>query len=75
MKWVITGVPQATVKHGKELLRVRWPLGPQFEKEYEFTFEIAFNEPKILDGKAITPTLTQFVDLTKGYIQLFDPWL
>jgi hypothetical protein len=75
MKWVITGVPQGTVKHGKEILRVRRPLGAQLGKEYEFTFEIAFGQPKILDGKAVIPTLTQFVDLANGYIQLFDPWL
>jgi hypothetical protein len=35
----------------------------------KFTFDVAFNEPEILQGEAIFPTVQQFVDLVERIVQ------
>jgi hypothetical protein len=72
MRWIITGVPRITVEDGAELRRVKSAFDAEFNDEDEFTFEIAFSQPKILEGEALIPTLTQFVGLTKSTLKLFD---
>ena len=49
--------------------------GGQMDPEKDFTFDIAFNEPKIMDSKPVLETLQHLADLVSNTILLFRPLL
>jgi hypothetical protein len=41
----------------------------------QFTFEIAFNEPQIIEGEPILPTIHQLTNLIEGIVSTLKPFL
>lgn len=50
-------------------------IAPRYKKiydQYKFPFEIAFNEPSVVQGEPVVPTLNSMSDLVKSIIKDFD---
>lgn len=55
---------------------MNWLDGPlQHDEQFELTYEIAFGEPKIVEGKPILPFLHQATQLVEQIVGLFAPLL
>ena len=44
----------------------------QVDMKEQFTFIVAFNEPKIIEPEPVVPALLQFADLAESIVALFD---
>jgi hypothetical protein len=51
------------------------PSGAKTDQRVAFRFDIAFNEPGIVDGEPLLPTLLQLVELVDNTILTFKPLL
>jgi hypothetical protein len=60
------------LEDGAEIGRV--PAG-QPDVDFQPTFEVAFREPQIVEGKAVLPFLAQLSDLVESIVGLFTPLL
>ncbi|MEX0833417.1 MAG: hypothetical protein WD276_06035 [Actinomycetota bacterium] len=61
------------VQDGAELFRIAAAGRDQVDMNPKFTFEIAFGEGEIVEGKPLAETLQKYVDVTKGVLQPFRP--
>ena len=52
----------------------RLPDIPELKEDIKFTFEIAFNEPKIIEGEPLLPTLVGIADRVDDLIVSFRPF-
>jgi hypothetical protein len=48
---------------------------PDYDKDFQLTIEIAFGEPKIIEGKPVSPFLHQMAGLVDRIVDLFVPFL
>jgi hypothetical protein len=44
-------------------------------EKLKFTFDVAFDEPGIIEGKSIIETLDEMLKLVEGIILTFQPFL
>jgi hypothetical protein len=69
VKWTNFGGPAEPLKVG-DILYVK-PAILNLKKEMEFTLEVAFNEPEILECKSVLETLYEMFKLVEGIIPRF----
>lgn len=60
------------LKTGNRLLTVR---ESEIQQEMHFTFDVALNEPGVIKGEPVVPTLRSFADTVKNLIAGFAPLL
>ncbi len=60
---------------GTEIYRIRRDDRPKIDENIQFTFEIAFLDPPIVQGEAILKTLYDLSDLVEGIVTQFEPLL
>ena len=66
------------LKDSDEIFRVAKAAREQGDEQYDdtqFTFEIALNEPGIIEGEAVLPALHELANLVQGIVTAFEPLL
>jgi hypothetical protein len=70
---------QFPLKDNAEIFRVakaaRGGPVPEDDDDLKFTFEIALDEPGVIEGEPVLPALHELADLVNGIIDAFDPQL
>ena len=69
---------QFPLKDRTEIFRVAKAAREEGDQDYDdlkFTFEIALNEPGVIEGEPVLPALHELADLVKGIVAAFDPLL
>jgi hypothetical protein len=61
------------LEDGTELLRVRAAARntPNVKNNYQFPFEIAFDEGQVRPGEPVGPALKEFIDFTENTVEIF----
>jgi hypothetical protein len=64
---------QFPLKDGDILFSYNRLIAPNYEDktEFKFGFDIAFGQGRIVHGKAIVPTLTEYVNVTECVVDTF----
>ena len=65
---------QCPLKVG-DLLIVGLDLSMEMDSNRDFRFEVAINEPNVLDGKPVIEAAQEFADLVSGTVKSFRPYL
>jgi hypothetical protein len=69
---------QFPLKDRTEIFRVAKAARREGDQDYDdlkFTFEVALNEPGVIEGEAALPALHELSDLAQGIVAAFDPLL
>jgi hypothetical protein len=69
---------QFPLKHKVEIFRVAKAARLEGDQDYDdlkFTFQIALNEPGVIEGEPVLPALHELADLVNGIVAAFGPSL
>jgi hypothetical protein len=69
---------QFPLEDGAEVFRVAGAARQEGDEHYDdmkFTFEVALNEPGVVEGEAVLHVLQGLADLVRGVLDAFDPLL